>query len=171
MAEDAAPPPPRELPRLLGVWSAASIVIGCIIGSGIFVKPQTVAENLPSPGWILFCWVASGILALIGSLAFAEMSAMYPQAGGQYVYLREAFGRPTAFLFGWTNLTIINAASIAALAFISVEYLAKISHLGIEKGGPAYKAIAIGLIAFFTFANAVGVLWGARLQNLLTAMK
>jgi APA family basic amino acid/polyamine antiporter len=99
------------------------------------------------------------------------MSAMHPQAGGQYVYLREAFGRLTAFLFGWTNLTIINAASIAALAFISVEYLARVCGMDIANGGPAYKAIAIGIIAFFTFANAVGVLWGARLQNLLTVMK
>src|SRR5262245_63987591 len=141
--------PPRELPRLLGAWSAASIVIGCIIGSGIFMKPQTVAANLPSPGWILFCWIASGVLALIGSLAFAEMSGMYPQAGGQYVYLREAFGRLPAFLFGWTNLTIINAASIAALAFISVEFLARVCGMEIENGGTAYKAIAIGIIAFF----------------------
>ncbi len=168
---------PRELPRLLGPLSAASILIGCIIGSGIFMVPQEVASNLPSPGWILAAWAASGVLALIGSLAFAEMSSMYPQAGGQYVYLRESFGRFPAFLFGWTNITIINTASIAAIAFASVEYLirslefASGAPLGVVKDGLVYKLITVGLIAALTGANAVGVLWGSRIQNVLTSAK
>ncbi len=162
---------PSELPRLLGVWSAASILIGSVIGSGVFVKPQMVAESLPSVGWILICWIAAGVLSLIGSLAFAEMSSHYPNAGGQYAYLRGSFGRFPAFLFGWTNLTIINAASCAALACKAVEYLANIFHLDIEMNGWAAKAIAVGLTALLTAANAVGVLWGARIQNFLTGMK
>ncbi len=165
------PSRPAELPRLLGAWSAASILIGSVIGSGVFVKPRMVAETLPSIGWILICWIAAGALSLIGSLAFAEMSSRYPNAGGQYAYLRGSFGRFPAFLFGWTNLTIINAASCAALACMAVEYLANIFRLDIEVSGWAAKSLAVGLTALLTAANAVGVLWGARIQNFLTGVK
>ena len=94
----------RDLPRVLGIWSAASILIGSIIGSGVFVKPAAIAQSLPSPGWILVCWIASGLLALVGSLVFAELGSYYPRAGGQYTYLRESFGDLAAFLFGWTRI-------------------------------------------------------------------
>jgi basic amino acid/polyamine antiporter, APA family len=171
------PGPSNDLPRLLGPISAASILIGSVIGSGVFMKPQVVAMNLPSPGWILLTWAVSGGLALIGALAFAEMSAMFPRAGGQYVYIREAFGKLPAFLFGWTNITIITTASIAAIAFISTEYLIGSlefltrTSLGIVKDGMAYKLITVALILFLTGANVLGLAWGARIQNLLTAGK
>jgi APA family basic amino acid/polyamine antiporter len=168
---EATAGPPRELPRLLGAWSAGSILIGSVIGSGVFMKPQAVAQSLPSPGWILAAWAVSGLLALIGSLAFAEMSARYPQAGGQYVYLREAYGPFPAFLFGWTNLTIINAASIAALGVISAQYLVNVAGIPIGPKSAWLQAIAVALIGLLTAANGAGVLWGARIQNLLTALK
>ena len=101
-----------DLPRVLGAWSAASILIGSTIGSGVFVKPGGIARELASPGWILACWVTAGFLALIGSLAFAELGSYFPRSGGQYTFLRESFGKLPAFLFGWTNLSIINSASV-----------------------------------------------------------
>ena len=151
-----------------------------MIGSGIFKVPRDVAASLPSPGWILVAWVAAGLLALVGSLAFAEMSTLYPEAGGQYVFVREAFGRLTAFLYGWTNIVVINSASVAAIAFVSAEYL--LCSFGLVTGCalPAegttaylllYKSVTVFLIAALTATNAVGVLWGARLQNVLTAAK
>lgn len=163
----------RDLPRVLGAWSAASILIGSIIGSGVFVKPGKIAEALPSPGWILSCWVAAGMLALIGSLVFAELGSYYPGAGGQYTYLREAFGDLTAFLFGWTNLVIINSASIAALAFVSTSFA---FNLLPEGGRPAtdshwFQTVPVLMIWALTFANLIGVRWGAMIQNTLTVLK
>ncbi len=162
-----------DLPRVLGVWSAASILIGSIIGSGVFVKPGGIAADLASPGWILVCWTASGLLAWIGSLVFAELGSYFPGAGGQYTYLRESFGKLPAFLFGWTNLSIINSASIAALAVISAEYL---FNLLPEAARPAegshwMKTVPVLMIAGLTAANVAGVRWGAAIQNLLTVMK
>jgi amino acid transporter len=164
---------PRELPRVLGPLSAASILIGSIIGSGIFVKPQDVAAKLPSPGWILSCWIAAGLLSLVGSLVFAELGSIFPRAGGQYTYLRESFGKLPAFLFGWTNLIIINSASIAALAVISARYFFNL--LPVEARPAAnshwFQTAPVLVIAALTAANAAGVRWGAAIQNLLTVLK
>jgi amino acid transporter len=158
----------RELPRVLGPLSAASILIGSIIGSGIFKKPSEVAAALPSPGWILVVWAAAGFLSLIGSLVFAELGSYYPKAGGQYTFIHESFGRLPAFLFGWTNLLIINSASIAALAIISAESLC-----GLLGGASAavHQLVAVVLIALLTAANMAGVRWGAGIQNALTILK
>jgi APA family basic amino acid/polyamine antiporter len=171
-------PRAAELPRLLGAWSAASILIGSIIGSGIFVKPGVVARDLPSPGWILVCWLVAGLLALIGSLVFAELGSLHPNAGGQYTFLREAFGKLTAFLFGWTTLLIVNAASIAALAVISAKYFFHLfpadffpESLRPAPDGHLHKGIAVLAIAFLTLANIAGLRWGAAIQNILTLLK
>ena len=162
-----------ELPRVLGMWSAASILIGSIIGSGIFVKPAKIATDLPSPGWILVCWVVAGALALIGSLVFAELGSYYPGAGGQYTFILKSFGRLPAFLFGWTNLAIINSASIAALAVIAAQYG---FYLLPEAARPApgshwLKTAPCLVVAALTAVNAIGVRWGAALQNFLTVAK
>jgi amino acid transporter len=169
-----------ELPRVLGPLSAASILIGCIIGSGVFRKPGGtsdgpggIAEVLPSPGWILVCWAAAGALSLIGSLVFAELGSYYPRAGGQYTYIRESFGKLPAFLFGWTNLLIINSASIAALAVISTEYLFNVLPEGLHPapGSHWFQTMPLLMIVFLTAANALGVRWGAAIQNTLTVLK
>jgi len=169
---DAAPPA-RDLPRVLGALSAASILIGAVIGSGIFQKPSAIAVDLPSPGWILVCWIAAGALALIGSLVFAELGSRYPQAGGQYTFIRASFGDLPAFLFGWTNLLVINAAGIAALAFVSAEYLFNLIPVSLRPaaGSHWFKTVPALLIAALTATNAAGVRWGAGLQNLLTGLK
>lgn len=162
-----------ELPRLLGPWSAASIIIGSIIGSGIFSKPGAVAKSLPSPGWILVCWIIAGLLALAGSLIFAELGSIYPRAGGQYTYIRESFGKFPAFLFGWTTLLIVNAASIAALAMISTRFLFNVFPAGLQPvdGSPWNGIVAVSLIVILVAANVVGLRWGAAVQNIFTVLK
>jgi amino acid transporter len=177
-AEKTAPPTlaasaAGELPRVLGALSAASILIGSIIGSGIFKNPSKIAVALPSPGWILVAWAAAGLLSLIGSLIFAELGSAYPGAGGQYTFIRESFGKLPAFLFGWTNLLIINAFSIAALALISSQSFYGLLPAGWQTGAdsPATLALAVVFVGVLTGANAIGVRHGAGIQNVLTILK
>jgi APA family basic amino acid/polyamine antiporter len=162
-----------ELPRVLGAASAASILIGAIIGSGIFKKPSTVAGSLPSPGWILVCWIVAGALALIGSLVFAELGSRYPGAGGQFTFIRKSFGDFAAFLFGWTNLIIINSASMAALAVVSGEFAFNLlpEPLRPAPGSHWHKSVPALLIIALTIVNARGVWLGATVQNVLTVLK
>ena len=107
---------PGELPRKLGLADATSIIVGLVIGSGIFLVPGSIARNLPSAGMILAVWTLTGALSLCGALAFAELGAMMPATGGQYVYLREAYGPLWAFLYGWTLFVVIWGGGIAAMA-------------------------------------------------------
>src|SRR6266849_1109436 len=111
------------LVRGLGPLVATAVVIGTVIGSGIFKKPQTVAENVPWFGLAALVWVLGGLLALLGALALAEVAVLYPKAGGNYVFLREGYGRLAGFLWGWVEFCIIRSASLAALATIFTESL------------------------------------------------
>src|SRR5262245_33912182 len=123
--------------RALGPLAAMAIVVGTVIGSGVFKKPQVVAENLPSFGMAAAVWIAGGLLALLGSLALAEVAVLFPRAGGNYVFLREAFGRPAAFLWGWVEFWVIRSASLAALATIFTESLHDILRSALHEGtGP-----------------------------------
>src|SRR5437867_7096030 len=97
----------QDLPRRLGVMDATAIVIGIVIGSGIFVLPNLIAKNLPSPPVILAVWVIAGVLSFLGALAYAELGAMLPATGGQYVYIREAYGPMWAFVCGWTFILAV----------------------------------------------------------------
>ena len=107
---------PGSLPRILGFWDIVGIAVGCVIGSGIFIVPAAVAANMQYPLLILAVWAGSGILCFFGAVTFAELGAAYPQAGGMYVYLREAYSPLIAFLFGWTLFLVIDSGSIATLA-------------------------------------------------------
>src|SRR5688572_5694237 len=113
----------RELIRVLGPWMATALVIGTVIGSGIFKKPAAVARDVPEFGLAISTWVVVGILTFIGSLALAEVAVLLPRAGGNYVFLREAYGRWAGFLWGWVEFWVIRSASIAALATIFTESL------------------------------------------------
>ncbi|MBA4186610.1 MAG: amino acid permease [Planctomycetaceae bacterium] len=104
------------MPRVLGLWMTTAIVVGTVIGSGVFKKGRNVSENVPEFGLAMAVWVLGGILALLGALALAEVAVLYPRAGGNYVFLREAYGRASGFLYGWVEFWIIRAAAIAALA-------------------------------------------------------
>src|SRR6476661_736132 len=120
----ASPPPsaPR-LERVLGPWMATALVVGTVIGSGVFKKPSAVAQDVPTFGWAIAAWVLGGLLVLCGGLALTEVIILYPRAGGNYVFLREGYGRLWGFLWGWVEFFVIRSASIAALAAVFVESL------------------------------------------------
>src|SRR5216683_3875286 len=117
------PPSKPGLVRALGPLMATAVVVGTVIGSGVFKKPQVVAEKVPFFGLAATVWVLGGLLVLLGALAYAEIAVLYPRAGGNYVFLREAYGRLFGFLWGWVEFWIIRSASIAALATIFSESL------------------------------------------------
>src|SRR5258707_12463969 len=156
-----------ELHRQLTLVDAASIVVGIIIGAGLFLVPSLVAQSLPSAPWIIAVWVVSGVLSFCGALAFAEMGAMMPATGGQYVFLREAFGPLPAFLCGWTFLVVSMTASMAWLAVSFCRYLGYFMHL------PDWGANVVGcaLVIVLTWINYRGVVLGAWVQKIFTGAK
>jgi basic amino acid/polyamine antiporter, APA family len=157
-----------ELPRVLGLWDVVSIVIGGVIGSGIFLVPADIARGVQAPLLIFGVWIVGGLLSYFGALAFAEMGAAMPRAGGMYNFLKEAYGSLLAFLFGWTLFLVIDAGALATLtvAFASnyLPYFVKITPFG-------QKIVAAAFILFLIVVNYVGVRWGANLQNFLTVIK
>jgi APA family basic amino acid/polyamine antiporter len=161
--------PSHGLVRALGPWIATAVVVGNVIGSGIFLKPGNIAAESGHFGVIISVWVFGGLLCILGALCFAELATMYPQAGGLYVYLREAYGRPVAFLFGWTEVFFGKPASIGALS------VAFAGSLNLALGGvflPTVQVmLAVGLIGTMAVVNIVGVLWGGRLQLAVTVVK
>jgi amino acid transporter len=163
---------PGHLQRRLGLTSAVSITVGSVIGSGIFLKPLIVAQSLPSPAWIFFFWVALGLVCLCGAFAYAELGAMFPEAGGQYVFLREGWGGGAAFLYGWVFFWAINSGTLAALATAFAEYLLPLFRAGPEPHSPHLPAaIAVLMIVLLALVNHFGVAFGALLQNLSTFAK
>lgn len=156
-----------ELPRRLGLIDSIAIVVGTIIGAGIFLVPTLVARNLTSPVGIIAAWVFTGVLSFFGALAYAELGSMLPSTGGQYVYLREAYGQLPAFLCGWTYFFVVLSASIAWLGISFANYLGYF----IPMSPLAAKLVGLGLIGAVTFVNYRGVAPGAAVQKTLTALK
>src|SRR5580700_3295587 len=111
-----APVKAPELPRELSLFDSICIVIGTTIGVGIFIVPGTIARELPSPMMILAVWVIAGVISFFGALAYAELGAMMPHSGGQYIYLREAYGPLAAFVSGWVSFLVVQSGSIAAVS-------------------------------------------------------
>ena len=161
-------PGPRSLRRELGVFSAAMLVVGGIIGSGIFFTPSVSARALPTAGWVLAVWAFGGVVALAGALTYAELGAMLPEAGGPYVYLREAFGKLIAFLYGWMILASIATGAIAAVAVGFAGYLERF--VDIAPVGGRLGVAAITILALAT-VNYLGVKPGAVVQNVMTVAK
>src|SRR5262249_57821397 len=117
--------------------------VGAVIGSGIFLKPLPVARSMPSEGWIYLLWVGLGLVCLFGAFAYAELGSMFPEAGGQYAFLREGWGRFVSFLYGWTFFWVINAGTVAGLAIAFAEFLLPLFHVDMqaEKAHPQPKLI------------------------------
>ena len=159
---------PRDrLVRELSLLDASMLVVASVIGAGIFFTPGQVAQLLPAPGWIMAAWAVGGVLSLAGALANAELGAMYPRAGGDYVYLREAFHPIAGFLVGWLTFFAIYAGTIAALASAFAEGLGE--RFGWGSGG--VLACALAVTAATSGINYVGVRWGARANNLTSVFK
>ncbi len=158
----------RSLPRVLGFWDVVGILIGTVIGSGIFIVPAEISGLVKAPVLILSVWVVGGVLSFFGAICFAELGAAFPEAGGMYLFLREAYGRLIAFLFGWTLFFVIDTGAIATLsmAFSSkyLPYFVPLSPVGI-------KLVALVLITFLVAVNYVGARYGAGLQNALMFIK
>ena len=118
-----------SLAKKIGFWSATSIIVGSIIGSGVFMKPASMAAQIGSPVWLTLVWVIAGAFSLFGALVYAELGAMMPETGGIYVYFRKMFGDFVAFLYGWSAFAVINTAAVAAIAFVCAYYADYFLHL------------------------------------------
>src|SRR6266481_7452240 len=156
-----------ELKRSLSVWDGLAMVVGIVVGSGIFRTPGIVAAQLGRPALTFVAWLAGGLLALVGALIFAELATRYPQAGGKYVYAREAFGPRAAFVVGWVEALGIYAAAIAAIGTVAGEYLGRLLGLAPDHT----TGIASAIVILLTLVNLSGVTLGRWLQDVVTAAK
>jgi basic amino acid/polyamine antiporter, APA family len=163
--------------RGLGLWDATALVAGSMIGSGIFIVSADIARQVGAPGWLLVVWLIAGVMTVIGALSYGELAAMMPHAGGQYVYLREAYGPLVGFLYGWTLFLVIQAGTIAAVAVACAKFTATLvpvldtaAHLG-PFSVSVQQGVAIAVIALLTAANCSGLRTGKLVQNVFTATK
>jgi basic amino acid/polyamine antiporter, APA family len=174
---------PRFL-RRLNLLDTSLLVIGAVVGSGIFLTPGLIAVGLPSPGLLLAVWLLGGLVTFCGALSFAELGAMFPRAGGQYVYIREAYGPAAAFLFGWGFFGFIMCGGLAALAVGFAEFLgyfapalslsARLAHFslfGLSYTLSAGQAVAAVAILVLTLLNTFGIRAGVAVQNVLTIFR
>ena len=181
-----AAPDPREFARGLNLFDSTMLVIGAMIGSGIFIVPAEMARYVGSAGWLLVAWGVAGMLTIAGALCYGELSAMMPHAGGMYIYLREAYSPLWGFLYGWTLFSVIETGTIAAVAvalarfcgvlwpLVSEErYLISPFHLSTHYALSLSTAqlLAIGIIFLLTFSNTLGLRYGKLIQNVFTVAK
>ncbi len=171
---------PRQLKRTLGLLDATSLVAGSMIGSGIFLVSSDMARDLGSAGWLILAWLLTGVITLTAALSYGELAGMMPDAGGQYVYIRRAWGKFTSFLYGWTVFAVIQTGVIAAVAMAFANYTSELlpvfsaKHILFSIGTFAITAqqlLAVALIVFLTFVNTLGVKSGATIQKIFTSAK
>ncbi|MFZ4573266.1 MAG: APC family permease [Phycisphaerales bacterium] len=160
---------PRDLPRTIGFFGAAGIMVGVTIGSGIFKTPFGIANAIGSPWLILGLWVVGGVLSLFGALTFTELAVMFPRSGGVYNFLREGFGRRVAFTFGWTYMLLTKPFAASAIAVVTIEYLAGM--FGRELSRWELAAAVCGELVLLTGLNTLGMRLGAGVGAFLTALK
>jgi APA family basic amino acid/polyamine antiporter len=164
------------LERRLGLFDSVMMMVGIVIGSGIFLTTGIMAQSIPSAGLLLLAWAVGGVLTLTGALTFAELGAAMPHAGGQYVYLREAYGHLAGFLFGWILFLVAMGGSIAAMAAGFAEYVghffpAVSSANSVFLTVTTTQLVAVGVIVMLSAVNYVGVAFGKAVQNLFTVVK
>ena len=188
----AAEPAPMTTPRKpefhrgLGLFDSTMLVVGVMIGSGIFIVSADMAREIGSPGWLLVAWIIAGALTIAGALCYGELSAMMPQAGGMYVYLREAYSPLWGFLYGWTLFTVIQTGTIAAVAVACARFTGVLlpsicedhylvrpirisTHYAVSLS--TAQLLALGVILLLTFANTRGLQYGKWVQNIFTVAK
>ena len=154
------------LARKLGAFDATMIVMGGIVGSGIFVNPHVVAQRVHSPLLIVGAWVAGGAIALAGAFVWAELAARRPAVGGQYAYLRDAYHPAVAFVYGWALLLVIQTGGMAAVAVTFARYFREVTHVPL--GEPVVAALALGLLVA---VNCLGVRAGSSVQSVFMVLK
>ena len=159
---------PTSLIRGLNLTDALAIVVGTIIGTGIFLKTGTMTQLLGSPYWVMAAWVVGGLLSMTGALAYAELGSMMPEAGGEYVYLREGWDELTAFLYGWMRFWIASPGSIAAYAVGAMTFMSGMCDLSAVGGKTNAALLAIG---FFSVINCFSVAFGGKLNSVMTGIK
>lgn len=152
---------------VIGVREAVAIIVGVVIGAGIFKAPALVAGMAGSVEWMLAAWVLGGLISLVGALCYAELATAYPHAGGDYHFLHRAFGRKVSFLFAWARFAVITTGSIALLGFLFGDYMQQLVPLG-PHGSALYAAAAVGVLAV---VNLRGLRMGAMAQNWLTLLE
>src|SRR5256884_786843 len=158
-----APVADQKFVRGLGLLDSTMLVAGSMIGSGIFIVSAIIARQVGSPGWLLVVWIVTGLLTLMAALSYGELAAMMPKAGGQYVYLREAYSPLWGFLYGWTLFLVIQTGTIAAVAVAFAKFLGVLvpwvsaQHIVFQLGGlgsfSTQRAVAIAVIALLTWWN------------------
>ena len=175
-----------EFKRELGLFDSTMIVAGSVIGSGIFLVSAEMSRQVGSPGWLLVAWVVTGILTVVAALSYGELAGMMPKAGGQYVYLREAFSPLWGFLYGWTLFLVIQTGTIAAVSVGFARYLGVLAptisesnylispiHLsaGYAVSLSMAQLVAIAVITLLTWTNCRGLTYGKIIQNVFTTTK
>ncbi len=173
------PAPAGELRRGLNLWDTTLMVLGLVLGGGIFLVPSSIAQAIPAPKWILAAWIVGGLLSIAGGLVYSELGAMMPQAGGMYVYFREAFGALPAFLYAWVGYFVILAGADAAVAVGFAEYLS-VFFPGLGTGNVLFDAagvpvsagqlVAVGAVLLLSATHYVGIKEGSRIQGIFTLL-
>src|SRR5678815_3897265 len=168
-----------EFTRGLGLYDSTMVVVGSMIGSGIFIVSADMARTIGSPGWLLGAWILTGLLTVVGALSYGELAAMMPRAGGQYVYLREAFSPLWGFLYGWTLFLVIQTGTIAAVSVGFARYFGALVPWVADENyliapfhvSPGYalsfsttQLVAILIIALLTWTNTRGLQYGKIIQ-------
>src|SRR4051794_35098725 len=169
--------------RGLGLVAAISVIIGNVIGTGVFLKARVMTCNVGSPSWVLIAWIAAGLLSLAGALTYAELTAMKPQAGGEYVFLRDAFGRVFSFLFGWMQMFVAKPGSQAAAGmafaiglndFLDKKLAYVLTHVnvfGYDVEISTLQIVAVMVIIIFTTLNCASVSVSGQIATILTFVK
>lgn len=173
------------LVRILSLWNMVALVIGSVIGGAIFLKPAVMAQEMGSPGKLLVVWIAAGLVSFAGALTYAELAVLMPHAGGDYVFLRKAYGDIPAFLYGWTQIAVTQTGSMAALSVGAVNFLAVFLPVHQVWAKSTYRflgelvhwefgleqLLALALILLLSTINCKGIALGGRVQTWLTAVK
>jgi APA family basic amino acid/polyamine antiporter len=153
--------------QTLSLLDAVAMIVGLIVGAGIFGTPAIVAGAAGSEGMLIASWVAGGVFAIIGALSYAELSTAFPSAGGEYHFIQRAYGRSLAFLYGWARMTVIVAGSIAVFAFLFGDYMSRVVSLGAHSSA-IWAALVVGVL---TLVNYIGIREGKATQNVFTVLE